>query len=397
MKVKNILAVALGAVFLLGGCSGGGKEACEHEWSTWETETAPTCTKEGTEKRSCPKCGKEERQKIPPAEHKWGEWNEKEAPTCTQNGMRERECAVCHTKETKELDRLGHAERAWKSDGEGHWKECPVCEETLTEKEPHTAENGKCTVCGGEVRGLEFAVYENECHVIGIGTESGNITIPAIYCGKPVTEIAQSAFYNEDITSVVVSDSVEYIRASAIADCSSLSRVQLGRSVKEIEASAFNWDQKLSEINLPASLKIIGQQAFSDTKLTQIEFPSSLQSIGDYAFSSAPLQDVTVPGSVTEIGFYAFGLCESLESIRFEKGIKALPNLVCTLCGKLASVSLPEGLETIGSQAFSGCSKLTQIAIPSSVRELCEGAFQQTGLSEVTILDTVQMLGDAVF
>lgn len=396
MKAKNIAVIVLGAALVLGGC-GGGKGDCEHAWSAWAEETAPTCTEEGTEKRSCQKCGREERQQIPAAGHKWGTWQEGKAPTCTQKGIQERECSVCHEKESKEVEALGHAEGVWASDNEGHWKKCPVCEEALTEKEPHTAEGGTCTVCGGEVLGLEYAVYETECHVIGIGTEAGDIVIPATYCGKPVTEIAESAFSYEAVTSVIIPNSVVYIRRTAFYQCSSLRRVELGNSVKEIGEQAFNWDRALFEVELNASLEKIGKSAFGHCAFTEIELPSSLRSIGEDAFYSAAIQSVTVPGSVTEWGAYVFDQCKSLQSVIFEKGIKEIPEDACYGCSALTDVSLPEGLETIGDTAFGNCRVLSEIAIPASVRTIGDGAFEYSGLSDIVIPDTVKSLGGAAF
>ena len=43
-----------------------------------------------------------------------------------------------------------HTPSDWKSDEQGHWKECTAsdCNALTTEKTMHTAKNGKCTVCG---------------------------------------------------------------------------------------------------------------------------------------------------------------------------------------------------------------------------------------------------------
>lgn len=398
MKTKGIIAVVLGTALILSGCGGGGgNEVCEHVWGTWTEETAATCTQEGMEKRICSKCGKEEKQKTPAAGHKWGTWQETKAPTCTVKGTQERECNACHEKETKEVEAIGHAEGIWDSDGEGHWKKCPVCGEALTEKEPHTAENGECSVCGGEVIGLEYAVYENECHVIGSGTEQGDIVIPATFCGKPVTEIGEKAFYWDEITSVVIPDSVKIIHKVAFSECSKLRRVQLGDSVMEIGQQAFSGDNSLSEIVFPASLEKIEEQAFYGCGILSIEFPSDLRMIGDQAFGESALQSVTIPGRITEIGARTFYLCKDLRSIQFEVGIKEIPADVCYGCTSLVSVSLPEGVESIGGTAFGKCEALAQITIPSSVRTIHEGAFEYSGLQEITIPDSVETLENAVF
>lgn len=396
MKSKSIFVFLVGTALVLGGCGGGTKD-CAHVWGTWTVETAPTCTEEGVERRTCSECGQEERQKVPAAGHRWGTWKETEVPSCAKDGVQERECESCHEKETKPVDALGHAQGVWTSDEEGHWKQCPVCGEALSEKEPHVAEDGTCTVCGGEVLGLEYAVYDTECHVIGIGTESGDIVIPATYCGKPVTEIGEKAFFYGDITSVVIPDSVLYIRKTAFYQCSSLRRVQLGTSVKEIGEQAFFWDRALSEIELPASLEKIDSTAFGYCSMKELKLPASLRSIGQEAFYSAALESVTIPAGVTEFGERIFYLCKSLQSIRFESGIKEIPDNICYGCAALSSVTLPDGLETVGNSAFANCPALTQISIPTSVLTLGEGVFEYSGLTEITIPDSVKTIGNAAF
>lgn len=371
MKTRGIFAFLLGAVFCLGGCGGN----CSHVWSTWAEESAPTCTEEGMEKRTCPKCGKEERRRTAATGHKWGNWEEIKAPACKVKGLQKHECENCHESETKETDALGHAEGIWASDEEWHWKKCPVCGEILGAREPHEAENGTCTVCGGEIVGLDYAVYENECHVIGIGTEKGDIVIPATYGGKPVTEIGKSAFYDKDITSVFIPDSVVYIRQGAFDYCKNLKSVQLGNHVEAIETNAFMGDASLSEINLPESLKTIGTSAFNGCGVTEI----------------------VIPDSVTELGESVFNRCKSLRSISIGNGIKELPNMFCYGAESLTSVSLKDGLTTVGSAAFAECTSLAHISFPSSVHAICEGAFKFSGLSEIVIPDTVETLENAVF
>ena len=371
MKKKGIFAFLLGAVLCLGGCGGD----CSHVWSTWAEERAPTCTEEGMEKRICSKCGKEERRETTATGHKWGNWEESKAPTCTEKGTQKRECEICHESESKQTDALGHAEGVWTSDEEWHWKECPVCGEILSAREPHKAENGTCTVCGGEVVGLEYAVYEKECHVIGIGTEEGDIVIPATYSGKPVTEIGKSAFYCEEITSVFIPGSVVYIREGAFDDCEKLKSVRFGDHVKTIETNAFLGDALLSEINLPESLETIGTEAFVGCGVTEI----------------------VIPDSVTELGESVFNRCKNLQSISIGSGIKDLPLMFCYAAENLTSVHLKEGLETVGDSAFAECSSLAQIAFPSSVHAIREGAFEFSGLREIVIPDTVKTLENAVF
>ena len=55
----------------------------------------------------------------------------------------------------------------------------------------------------------------------------------------------------------------------------------------------------------------------------------------------------------------------------------------------IVSVSLPEGLTSIGAYAFYGCEKLQTIQIPDTVYLIGRSAFQNSGLTKITIPDSV--------
>ena len=192
---------------------------------------------------------------------------------------------------------------------------------------------------------------------------------------KPVTEIGKAAFYNKNITGVLIPDSVVCIRQGAFDYCKNLISVHLGNHVKTIERNAFALDSLLSEINLPESLNAIGESAFSDCGVTKI----------------------VIPDSVTELGEAVFNNCKNLQSISIGSGIKELPHMFCYGAKSLTSVSMKNGLTTIGSSAFSECTALAQIAFPSSVHAICEGAFTFCALREIVIPDTVETLENSVF
>jgi hypothetical protein len=63
---------------------------------------------------------------------------------------------------------------------------------------------------------------------------------------------------------------------------------------------------------------------------------------------------------------------------------------------QIEHVVLPEGLEEIPAYAFSECSQLRSVEIPSSVRVIVDGAFENSGLHNVSLPNNVQ-LGRAVF
>ena len=92
------------------------------------------------------------------------------------------------------------------------------------------------------------------------GKRSTDITIPSQIDGVDVVSIGNYAFFNQDITSV----------------------------------------------KLPNTLKSIDDQAFENNLIKNITIPSSVTSIGSSAFARNYLQKITIPSSVTTIGSSAF-------------------------------------------------------------------------------------------
>ena len=77
------------------------------------------------------------------------------------------------------------------------------------------------------------------------------------------------------------------------------------KNVTIIANEAFR-NRSLKSIVLPNNLTKIGNYAFADNQLTSVTIPNRVTSIGQSAFSSNKLTSVTIPNSVTSIGEYAF-------------------------------------------------------------------------------------------
>ncbi len=175
---------------------------------------------------------------------------------------------------------------------------------------------------------------------------------------KNVTIIANEAFRNRSLKSIVLPNNLTKIGNYAFAD-NQLTSVTIPNSVTSIGQSAFESNQ-LTSVTIPNRVTSIGQSAFESNQLISVTIPNRVTSIGQSAFSSNKLTSVTIPNSVTSIGQSAFYF------------------------NQLTSVTIPNSVTSIGQIAFSS-NKLTSVTIPNSVTSIGEYAFANNKLTSVTI------------
>ena len=254
-----------------------------------------------------------------------------------------------------------------------------------------------------------------------IGSDT-DVVIPDRIDNKKVTSIADSAFRNKSITSVVFGQYVESIGNYAFYSCQSLNKLDFSKSsVKTIGRFAFTVCKSLESIEFPDSLESIGYGAFSSliygnsgsyvaSSLKSIKFGINLKSIDGYAFhcnenlskiefsgndlnligigafrECTSLVEINLTGNDLVIEGYAFYCNTALKSITCS-GVKRIDNDVFSHCNALETVTLPENLTSIGAETFQYCSKLESIIIPNNVKTLFGFTFAYcTSLKNVSI------------
>ena len=121
--------------------------------------------------------------------------------------------------------------------------------------------------------------------------KSGNIVTDYTGSSKDVVipngivEIAEDAFLGKDIKSIVVPEGVKTIGANAFMSCEDLTKVVLPNSLTKICNNAFDCCTFLESIVIPDGCKEIGADCFTNcSSLKDIYVPASVTKIGDDAF-----------------------------------------------------------------------------------------------------------------
>ena len=160
-----------------------------------------------------------------------------------------------------------------------------------------------------EVGGFSYTVIGATTNVEVTGRASDNtateIVIPATTLDGTttynVTTIGASAFFRNDLTSVIIPDSV-----TTIGD------------------SAFNGNA-LASVIIGDSVTTIGRLAFFTNLLPSVTIPDSVTSIGDFTFGGNALISVTFLGDFGTFNLKMFEENPDLETITYCQGAKGWP------------------------------------------------------------------------
>ena len=170
------------------------------------------------------------------------------------------------------------------------------------------------------------------------------------------------------------------------------------KGVTTINNAAFLDCTTIKNIALPDTLLEIGENAFSGcVNITNIVVPSNVKTIKEKSFyGCSKLQSVVFDygSALTVVARSTFENCVSLNSINISDKIKSIKELAFNGCVNLKSIKLPNGLTYLGGFSNTG---LTEIVIPSTVNIISSGAFENTKLSSVIIPQSVETMGLNVF
>ena len=157
---------------------------------------------------------------------------------------------------------------------------------------------------------------------------------------------------------------------------------------KEISAD-IAYDEEIVSVVLSDSITTIDDFLFNGCdKLESISLSDSVTYIGDISFSYCPkLKSFYIPAGVTKIGNNPFaGSTLKLEISPQNKNFKVIDNNLYSIDAKKiiayvsknneTSFTIPDGVTSVAGHAFFGSLDLTEITIPESVTEICDSAFR---------------------
>lgn len=247
-----------------------------------------------------------------------------------------------------------------------------------------------------------------EYQVSSIGSAKGDVTIPDYYKGKPVTAIADKAFYAApSLSGVTLGSQIKSIGNYAFTNCSNLAQIVIPQSVTSIGLYAFQGCRALREIEIPSGvaalnsytfrycknlqtvklndgLKLIGEEVFSDCdRLTEITLPDSVLGIDNKAFYGCDaLQRAALGDGLLAMGERTFAYCPVLISVSGGARLTNIGEAAFSHCGSLASFVVPARVETIGDYAFDGCKKLESVTLGLGVSNIGKYAFRDTLITQ---------------
>ena len=209
----------------------------------------------------------------------------------------------------------------------------------------------------------------------------GDIVLP-----NTVTKIGDEALKgNDNIVSITIPGSVKDIGNNAFEGCTKLERVIFTNPEKTsknliIRVSAFQNCKKLTECEIPArAYQVVGNIFKGCTSLKEVKVNDN----NPYYFT----KDGVLFGPALVNYKPQYDDAYALQS--YPAGRQGAYTIPSSVNGK--------EIDQVWTSGFEGAASLTDISIPASIGRLGTAAFEGTGLTHVTIPDTVHQVDPAVF
>ncbi len=261
----------------------------------------------------------------------------------------------------------------------------------------------------------------NDCNAI-IETATNTLIRGSIAATIPygVEKISSHAYYGNNLTSVVIPNSVREIGYESFAFCSKLKNIEIPNSVTSIGSSAFSYSPNVEVIKVhirkPFALSdrcFTGFSSYAVKENATLYVPFGTKSLYEQTdgwkdfknivememdsdtpidFADAEVKRICVENwdtnedgelsyeeaaAVTDLGtvFKSNRTITSFNELAYFTNLNEIPSEAFYYCLALQSVVFPEECTSIGNSSFYSCEKLQSINIPSAVSSIGSAAF----------------------
>ena len=204
-----------------------------------------------------------------------------------------------------------------------------------------------------------------ESNVNGIGDGAFGSKLEKITFNGPVNSIGNVS--SEKLSEVHVSDIITWCQLP-FAD----------GDIMKSSPQLYIGEEEVTDVVIPESISDLRDYAFFNCQsLKSVILSEGIKSIGNNTFQDCgELVTVKLPSKLTSIGESAFSGCSKLSSMTIPSGIDIVQENTFKDCAALASLSLPTTMTSIQQNAFSGCSSLIKLDLPSSITSIEQHAFE---------------------
>ena len=232
-----------------------------------------------------------------------------------------------------------------------------------------------------------------------------------------VISIDECAFLGcEELLSVNIPNSVEYIGDSAFKNCINLMSVHFTNSVRTIGAMAFCNTKYLNAIHFKGTIydycTILMKSSISTAydlfingeKLLNLRIPDELESVNPYIFAGSNIVSLYIPYSINNIYDAAFANCKRLKEVKISSGVKYISYNAFYGNDSLKMVDFLGDLKDWCNIIFANdranptfCThslyinhqKIDVLNIPENVKEIKHYAFVNTDITEINLGSSV--------
>ena len=222
------------------------------------------------------------------------------------------------------------------------------------------------------------------------------------YCPLEEVYIGRNISYQNHSDDDTFENAPNYYGYSAFYNQTKLAKAVISSSVTEIPKFLFCRCSALSDVDIQGPLVKIPARSFSGCNISALTLPGSVEDIGEYAFNSnTAMKSAVLGNNVKSIGNYAFRGCSNLANLDLGKSLVTIGDYAFESIGRNVNTGLnvvfPNTLSTIGEYAFKE-SGMSSITIPNSVTKIGKSCFiNNTKLEKITIGNGCSELPEEIF